>query len=96
MIIHEDELSDDQDDDLFTLRVINLHQSIVDVDIYLSLEDETFNEAQLLVSAQANAMSEKLKRKQDQYKVYITQSGQTEVLFSSEDLNKKRKRISLF
>ncbi|MDT0596367.1 hypothetical protein [Glaciecola petra] len=85
--LDEDELSDDQDDDLFTLRVINLHQSIVDVDIYLSLEDETFNEAELLVSAQADLMTEKLKREQDQYKVYITQSGQSEVLFSSEDIS---------
>ena len=42
----EDE--EDEDNDLFNLRVLNLHPDSAGVDFYMSESDETFNEATLV------------------------------------------------
>jgi len=83
----EDQQEEDSEDDIFNLRLVNLHPSISDIDVYLSESDETFNEAVLLSSLQAKSLSENFRIDEDQYKVYITLSGSADVLFTSDEIN---------
>ncbi|MCL1079950.1 hypothetical protein D5R81_18080 [Parashewanella spongiae] len=78
---------DDVDDDLFNLRVLNLHPDSEGTDIYISKSDETFNEAELFGGYSNKELSENKKFDQDDYIFYITKSGSDEVLFQSEDIN---------
>jgi hypothetical protein len=86
-IIDEDETDDDQDQDLFNLRFVNLHSSYNDIDVYLSDSDETFNEAALVTTLQSYNLSDNYKFDEDQYKLYITAAGSDEVLFTSDEIN---------
>lgn len=76
----------DADDDLFNMRVLNLHQGFSSVDVYMSLSDETFNEAQLTSTINYSELSDNQKFEQDQYKVYLTETGSNHVLFESEEI----------
>ncbi|NMP33492.1 hypothetical protein HII17_18245 [Thalassotalea sp. M1531] len=82
-------IDDDEDDenDLFNLRVLNLHTDIMDVDVYVSGTDETFNEATLVVSSTYTALTDNLKLEQDDYIFYLTASGSDEVLFESTEVS---------
>lgn len=85
--ISDDEEDTDDDSDLFNLRFVNLHSSISDIDVYFSDSDETFNEATLLAALPQKSLSDNIKLTEDQYKLYITLSGSTEVLFTSDEIN---------
>ncbi len=78
---------DDIDDDLFNLRVLNMHPDEEGADIYISRSDETFNEAIMFGGFSNKELSENKKFDQDDYIFYITKSGSDEVLFQSEDIN---------
>ena len=82
-------LSDDEDEvnDLFNLRVLNLHPDSAGIDIYMSESDETFNEATLVGQFNYKQLSENQKFDQDEYIFYITKSGTQEVLFTSGDID---------
>jgi hypothetical protein len=82
----EDELDDDSDDDVFNIRILNMHDWSGGLDFYYSESDETFNEAQLLNQTTYTEMSENQKLEQDEYTFYITAAGSNEVLFTSEDI----------
>ena len=76
---------DDTDDDLFNMRVLNIHPDSDPVDVYISTSDETFNEAQLIGNFSYTALSENTKYDQDEYIFYITLAGSTEILYTSND-----------
>lgn len=82
----DDEVDDDNTDELFNMRVLNMHSWSGGVDIYYSESDETFNEAVLLNQASYSVMSDNQKLDQDEYIFYITSAGSTEVLFTSPDI----------
>ena len=81
----EDE--EDEDDDLFNLRVLNLHPDSAGVDFYMSESDETFNEAKFVGQYSYKQLSDNQKFDQDEYIFYITKSGTQEVLFTSDDID---------
>ena len=82
-------LDDDEDDeeDLFNLRVLNLHPESVGVDFYMSGSDESFNEAILVGQYNYKQLSDNQKFDQDEYIFYITKSGTQEVLFTSDEID---------
>lgn len=86
-LIDDEQSEQDQEDDVFNLRVLNLHTDITNIDVYLSNSDETFNEAVLLDSLVSNVLSDNFRLDEDQYKVYITEAGNTDVLFTSDEIN---------
>ncbi|MCG7533120.1 hypothetical protein MHM98_17470 [Psychrobium sp. MM17-31] len=77
----------DTDDDLFNMRLLNLHQSQANIDIYLSKSDETFNEATLIGQTAYGQLTDNAKFEQDDYIFYITNSGSDEVLYTSDEVN---------
>lgn len=74
------------DEDQLTFRWLNLHSQSQDIDVYLSKDDETFNEAQLLGSYGYQTMSDSHYVELQSYKFYLTTSGSTEVLYESADI----------
>ncbi|MFT2090228.1 hypothetical protein [Paraglaciecola sp. 2405UD69-4] len=76
---------DDDDDDLFNIRLLNLHDEYQSVDLYASLDNETFNEAVFLGTVNYHELSDNIKLDQDQYIFYITNPGETEILYTSVD-----------
>ncbi|MEP1448028.1 MAG: hypothetical protein ABJK37_18140 [Paraglaciecola sp.] len=76
---------DDDDDDLFNVRLLNIHADIQDVDVYVSKDNETFNEAEFLATASYQDLSDNMKLEQDQYIFYITLPGSSDVIFTSVD-----------
>lgn len=87
--LSEEEQEDDTDNDLFNLRLLNMasESDIPNVDVYISKSNETFNEAQLLTTVGYSDLSENLKLDQDEYTIYLTETGETTVLFTSEELS---------
>lgn len=86
-IIDDDEEEDDSEDDLFNLRFINLHSDYSDLDVYLSASDETFSEADLVDTISLYSLTENFKFDEDQYKLYVTEAGSTDVLFTSDEID---------
>lgn len=82
---YQDEDPDD-DEDQFTLRFLNVHQSAEAVDVYMSKEDETFNEAVLVGAYSYGELSPSHYFDIDNYKFYLTSAGSTEVLYESEEI----------
>tara|TARA_R110000751_G_scaffold15290_1_gene49271 strand:+ start:87306 stop:88775 length:1470 start_codon:yes stop_codon:yes gene_type:complete len=76
---------DDDDDDLFNIRLLNIHSDIQNVDLYVSKDNETFNEAEFLATANYQSLSDNIKLEQDQYIFYITLPGSTDVIYTSVD-----------
>ncbi|MGB3724670.1 MAG: hypothetical protein WA981_02805 [Glaciecola sp.] len=86
-IIDDDEAADDADDDLFNIRFVNLDETYTNVDVYFSDTDETFAEATLITSLSGISLSDNFKLSEDQYKVYITEAGSTDVLFTAAEID---------
>ena len=78
---------DDTDDDIFNLRFLNLHPDYSDIDVYMSKSDETFNEAVLMGTQSYLSLSDNNKLDEDQYIVYITEAGGSEILFTSVEIS---------
>ncbi len=77
---------DDTSDDLFNLRVLNMHSNQQAVDFYLSKDNESFNEAVLVGQYNYQQLSDNQKLDQDDYIFYITKAGSNEVLFTSSSI----------
>ena len=82
----EDEIDDDNDDEVFNVRVLNMHTWSEGVDIYYSEHDATFNEAVLLDQTTYTVMADNQKIAQDDYIFYLTSASSDEVLYTSQDL----------
>jgi hypothetical protein len=76
----------DDDDDLFNVRLLNLNPDYQRVDLYMSKDNETFNEAEFIRTVDYQALSENIKIEQDQYIYYITPEASNEVIYSSVDV----------
>ena len=83
----DDELTDDIDDEVFNVRVLNMHTLSEGVDMYYSESHETFNEAVLLNESNYSEISVNQKIAQDGYTFYLTAAGSDEVLYTSEDID---------
>jgi len=77
----------DDDDELFNLRFLNMHSWPGGIDIYLSESDETFEQAELLGQYTYTELSDNHKLDQDDYVFYITSAGSSEVLYQSEEVS---------
>lgn len=81
---------DDEDpeteDAQFTFRWLNLHSDYQNVDVYLSKDDETFNEATLITPSSYSNLSDSFYYDMQTYKFYLTVAGSSEVLYESEDI----------
>jgi len=82
-------IDDDNDDDenLFNLRLLNTTTSYDKIDVYISKSEETFNEAQLVNQITYGQLTENQKFSQDQYIFYITAAGSDEVLYTSDEID---------
>jgi hypothetical protein len=88
-MVHSIPVIDDDDDtsnDLFNLRVLNMHSNQQAVDFYLSKDNESFNEAVLVGQYNYQQLSDNQKLDQDDYIFYITKAGSDEVLFTSSSI----------
>jgi len=83
----EDELDDDNDDEVFNIRILNMHIASEGVDMYYSEADETFNEAKFISQTSYTEMSDNQKIAQDDYIFYLTAAGSEEVLYQSQDIS---------
>ncbi len=83
----DDEVDDDNDDEVFNIRVLNMHTLSEGVDFYYSEADETFNEAVLLNQTTYTTMADNQKLNQDDYIFYLTSAGSDEVLYTSQDIS---------
>lgn len=83
----DDEIEEDGDDDLFNIRFLNAYQANSNIDIYMSDSDETFNEAELVSQVSYQELSENTKFEEDEYVFYITNAGETEVLFETNEIS---------
>lgn len=81
-------IDDDEDDDLdlFNIRVLNITNEGEAYDIYLSDSDETFNEAELIGTFSPQELSDNNKFEQSQYIFYATLAGQTELVYQSREV----------
>lgn len=81
-------IDDDEDDDLdlFNIRVLNITNEGETYDLYLSESDETFNEAQLIGAYSPQELSENHKFAQSQYVFYATLAGETDVVYQSSEV----------
>ena len=86
-LLDDDTAEEDSANDIVNLHFLNLHESITEVDVYLSDIDETFAEAEFVSNLSAHALSDNIKIDEDQYILYITSAGSDEVLFASEEMN---------
>lgn len=76
----------DSEDEVFNLRFINMNNFDGGVDIYQSKSDETFNEAQMIVSQTKGEISDGVEYELDNYVFYLTAAGSDEVLYQSESI----------
>jgi len=83
----DDEVDDDNDDEVFNIRVLNMHTLSEGVDMHYSESDKTFNEAKLLNQTSYSEMSVNQKLAQDGYIFYLTSAGSNEVLYKSQDID---------
>lgn len=77
----------DDDEDLFNLRLLDSDASHDNIDVYISKSEETFNQAQLISQISYGQLTDNQKFNQDQYIFYITLANSDEVLFSSDEID---------
>lgn len=74
----------DEDTDEFALRLLNTHDDSVGV--YISADDETFAEAELLATLSTLTLSDSLYQTTDSYKFYISSDGGATADYESESI----------
>lgn len=77
---------DDADDDLFNLQVLNMFESDQNVALYMSKDDETFNEAAFVGEFSYQTLSDNQKFDQETYIFYLADVDTNEVLFESDEI----------
>ena len=84
---YEDETPADDDNDEYTFRWLNMHTNGKNIDVYLSEENESFEQAHLISSLAPQAMTESFYNEIGKYKFYVTYAGEQDVLFESDAVN---------
>ncbi|NQZ20729.1 MAG: hypothetical protein HRT53_01635 [Colwellia sp.] len=90
VMTYQIDIIDDDEDvtyDRFNFRILNMYADSEGVDVYVSKADETFNEADFIGQYSYQELSINQKFDQDDYVVYITKAGNSEVLFQSNDIS---------
>jgi hypothetical protein len=75
------------EEDVFNLRVLNMHNSDDVAHVYFSKNDETFNEAVLVSQLAYKTLSDTQQFEQDSYVFYLTDINTNEVLYQSDDIS---------
>lgn len=75
------------DEEIFNTRFLNMSNLPTGIDIYLSKDDETFNEANLIGSYTYTELSPSINFDLDSYIFYVTSAGENEVLYQSEAIS---------
>ncbi len=83
---NDDEKAEDDDNDVFNIRFLNLHPNNNPLNIYISQSDETFNEAILITQSNYTELSDNQKIDQGDYIVYLTLTTNDEILFQSSEI----------
>ena len=78
---------DDESDDLFNLQALNLSENYTQLDLWLSEEDETFEQAELIATLNADSLLENQKLAQDDYIAYLTLPGEEDPIFASSEID---------
>lgn len=78
------ELDDDIDDELFNVRILNAHATEAST-LFISTDNETFNEAVEVGSVAFRELSENIKLEQDTYIFYITDSN-GDLVYTTDDI----------
>ncbi|TLU67125.1 hypothetical protein FE810_02235 [Thalassotalea litorea] len=82
-------IDDDNDDDeeLFNLSILNLHDQFGSLQLHASLANETFNEAMPVSQFEFQQLSDNQKLAQEEYIFYLTLPQSNDVLFQSDSIN---------
>jgi len=75
------------EEEIFNARFLNMHNFSSGIDIYLSKDDETFNEANLVGSYAYTELSQSTNFDIDSYIFYVTAAGEKEVQYQSEAIS---------
>ncbi|MBV1910822.1 MAG: hypothetical protein KUG78_16100 [Kangiellaceae bacterium] len=79
----DEELDDEDDEENFTFRVLDMYQDD-NIDVYISADDQTFNEASLVGSYSYTELSDSQYYEVESYILYVTYQGSSEVLYQSD------------
>ena len=74
------------DEEVFNIRLLNMHSAPEGVDVYLSKSDETFNEAVLVEQLAYTSISSGHEYEIENYVFYFTLANADDVLFESESI----------
>ena len=81
---------DDDNDDIeerFNFRLLNVIPNTENIDIYQSKSEQTFNEAELIAPLSYGDLTDNLKLDQGDYIFYITLAGTQEILYQSDEIS---------
>ena len=78
---------DEEGDEQFELYVAHLSADSPQYDVYLGSADDSFEQASLVTSLAYKNISDKQILVQDEYRLYLTQSGSDEVIFTSTEID---------
>ncbi len=76
----------DSEDEQFLVKFLNLRENSQALDVYMSLADESFDEATMVTTVSFAEMTEDFRYDVEDYKIYLTENGSTEVLFESGEI----------
>lgn len=74
------------DEEVFNIRLLNMHSAPEGIDVYLSKSDETFNESVLIEQLAYTEISTGYEYEIENYVFYITLANSDDVLFKSESI----------
>ncbi|TQV85526.1 DUF4397 domain-containing protein [Aliikangiella coralliicola] len=77
---------DDEGDEQFELYIGNFATNSSGYDVYLSLADEDFSQAQLVATVNNQSFSDKILKPQEEYILYLTEPGSSEVIFQTSTI----------
>ena len=83
----QQDLEDDDDQERFSLNLVNLTSTHPSLDFYISADNESFNEAVLVESAIGKVITDSHLFELESYVFYITESGSEEVIYQSASLD---------
>jgi len=77
----------DVDDEQLELYIANFSSAYAELNVYISKEDETFEQAQLISSLAYKSFSDLQILEQDDYIIYLTQVSSDEIVFQTLPIN---------
>lgn len=87
---------EDDDNDQFNVQILNVSDRGTNLGMYYSLDDETYNEAQLLTTVNDEELSDNIKLDDEQYRFYIVDMNTDTLLYESTEISLLAARQYLF